>query len=114
MLWSESSPICMSVPTVSRIRTPDVGSCVYLFDVDGIVPSLRNQNGFSILSVKIQQRLQVGFVVIHVRLVADESSIQLNRLWAKLLTGAINSAVLMAEAARLPPFSSFNCRSISK
>ena len=57
---------------VQLIGRPIVGP------IDVIHPALRFQNGLSIISVEIQQSLQVGFVVIRVGLRTDESVVESN------------------------------------
>ena len=57
---------------VQLIARPGIGP------IDVIHPALRFQNGLSVISVEIQQSLQVGFVVIRVGLWTDESVVESN------------------------------------
>ena len=57
---------------VQLITRPGIGP------IDVIHPALWFQNGLSVISVEIQQSLQVGFVVIRVGLWADEGVVESN------------------------------------
>ena len=82
--------------------------------MDVIYPSLRFQNGLSVVSVEIQVRLQEGFEVIGVGLRTDESVVESNAHLLEEGVGYVIDQKCVFGSHCVPPAAFCNFDSISK
>ena len=74
VVGSEGLIVGMSRPVVAGDVCVVVGP--FGWEIQGIEPPLRSQHGFVLLPVVIHQGLQIGFVMVRVRLRTDQGAIQ--------------------------------------